>query len=169
MRVELAGAERVDEVRELWLALHHHHRAVAGAVPLVDDDEASWQRRRALYLERLGAETGFLVLAVEHDATVGYAVVCIERGPDDTFPLGDTYAELYSLSVAANRRSRGIGTQLLEFVDRELARRSIHDLKVAVMTGNADAQRLYERRGLRPAEVVLYRFGPDRAGDCSQR
>jgi hypothetical protein len=29
------------------------------------------------------------------------------------------------------------------------------------MLGNTDAQRLYERRGLRPAEIVLYRFGSD--------
>jgi ribosomal protein S18 acetylase RimI-like enzyme len=162
MKVELAGVERVDEVRELWLELHRHHRAVVGTLPLVEDDEASWQRRRALYLDRLGAETGFLVLAVERGAAVGYALVCIERGPDDTFPVGDPYAELYSLSVTADHRGLGIGTRLLDFVDGELARRSIRDLKVAVMSGNREAQRLYERRGLRPAETILYRFG-DRA------
>ncbi len=73
--------------------------------------------------------------------------------------MGNQYAELYSLSVAAQLRGRGIGTQLMDFVDRELAERSIYDLKIAVMAGNVDAQRLYERRGLRPAEIVLYRFG----------
>ena len=52
-----------------------------------------------------------------------------------------------------------IGTRLLDFVHEELARRSIEDLKVAVMVGNTDAERLYERRGLRPAELVMYRFG----------
>jgi ribosomal protein S18 acetylase RimI-like enzyme len=161
MRVELAGAERIDEVRELWLALHRHHRTVVGSLPLVEDDEASWQRRRALYLERLSSETGFLVVAVEPDAVVGYAVVCLEPGPDDTFPVGDAYAELYSLSVAPEHRGRGIGTQLLDFVDRELEARSIRDLKIAVMVGNGAAQRLYERRGLRPGETVLYRFGTD--------
>jgi ribosomal protein S18 acetylase RimI-like enzyme len=168
MRVELAGADRVDEVRELWLELHRHHRTVVGTLPLVEDDEASWQRRRALYVNRLIAETGFLVLAVARQAAVGYALVCTEHGPDDTFPLGDTYAELYSLSVAASHRGRGVGTRLLDFVDAELARRSIRDLKVAVMTGNADAQRLYERRGLRPAETVLYRFGGAQAANAGQ-
>jgi hypothetical protein len=34
-------------------------------------------------------------------------------------------------------------------------------MSVAVMIGNSGAQRLYERRGLQPAEIVLYRFGPD--------
>jgi ribosomal protein S18 acetylase RimI-like enzyme len=163
MRLELAGVERVDEVRELWLELHRHHRAVVGTLPLVVDDELSWQRRRALYVDRLSPGTGFLVLAVDEDAVVGYALVCVEDGPDDTFPVGDRYAELYSLSVAPDRRGSGIGTRLLDFVDDELARRSIHDLKIAVMDGNTDAQRLYERRGLRPAELVLWRFGSGRA------
>ena len=157
---ELVGAERVDEVSELWLALHRHHRAVVGTLPLVEDDELSWQRRRELYLDRLGSGTGLLTLASEDEASVGYAFVCIEEGPDDTFPVGARYAELFSLSVAPEARGRGIGTALLDFVDAELERRSIIDLKVAVMTGNAGAQRLYERRGLRPAEAVLYRFGP---------
>jgi hypothetical protein len=59
----------------------------------------SWERRRALYLDRLRSETGFLVLATEAETVVGYALVCIERGPDDTFAVGDRYAELFSLSV----------------------------------------------------------------------
>jgi ribosomal protein S18 acetylase RimI-like enzyme len=85
--------------------------------------------------------------------------VCIEDGPDNTFPVGAQYAELCSLSVAPQLRGRGIGTRLLDFVDEELARRSIEDVKVAVMVGNTDAERLYERRGFRRAELVLYRFG----------
>jgi ribosomal protein S18 acetylase RimI-like enzyme len=158
-KVELAGLERLDEVRGLWLELHHHHRAVVGPLPLVQDDELSWQRRRALYADRLQDGSAFLALAIRERAAVGYAFVCVEDGPDDTFPVGERYAELYSLSVAQRLRGRGIGTQLLDFVDRELERRAIHDLKVAVMTTNAGALRLYGRRGLQPAEVVLYRFG----------
>jgi ribosomal protein S18 acetylase RimI-like enzyme len=158
-RFELAGVERVDDLKELWLDLHRHHRAVVGDLPLVADDGLSWRRRRALYADRLSSHSGFLVLATEGEAVLGYALVCIEPGPDDTFPVGESYAELYSLSVAPAHRGQGIGSGLLDFVDRELAGRSIRDLKVAVMTGNAGAQRLYERRGLRPAELVLYRFG----------
>jgi ribosomal protein S18 acetylase RimI-like enzyme len=165
LRLELAGIERLDEVRELWLELHRHHRAVVGTLPLLGDDDVSWQRRRALYVARLNSGTGFLVLAVTDQAVVGYALVCVEQGPDDTFPVGDQYAELYSLSVAPTVRGRGIGTQLLDFVDAELERRSIRDLRIAVMVGNADAQRLYERRGLRPGEIVLYRFGTDSPRD----
>jgi ribosomal protein S18 acetylase RimI-like enzyme len=157
--IELIGVDRLDEVRELWLSLHRHHRAVVGTLPLVENDELSWQRRRALYLDRLRSDTGFLALASQDHAAVGYALVCIEPGPDDTFPVGERFAELYSLSVAPRLHGHGIGTRLLDFVDRELARRSIEDLRVAVMADNAGARRLYERRGLRAAELVLYRFG----------
>jgi ribosomal protein S18 acetylase RimI-like enzyme len=156
--LELAGAERVDDVRELWLELHHHHRQVVPSVALVGDDELSWQRRRALYLTQLQTGEGFLVLASIGREVAGYAAVFIERGPDDTFAIGDSCAELYSLSVAPSARGRGIGSQLLDRVDDELAARGVRDLRIAVMVGNEGAQRLYERRGLRPGEIVLYRL-----------
>jgi ribosomal protein S18 acetylase RimI-like enzyme len=161
VHLELAGAERVDEVRELWLALHHHHHRVVGTVELVDDDEVSWQRRSARYRDRLRAERGFLVLATTDRELVGYAFVSVEDGPDDTFPLGSRYAEVYSLSVAERARDRGIGTALLDFVDRELAGRDIVDVKIAVMVGNEAARGFYERRGFAAAETVLWRFGAD--------
>ena len=63
------------------------------------------------------------------------------------------------MSVAPHARGRGIGTRLLDFVDTELSRRGIVDLQMAVMVGNVDAERFYERRGLKPGEIVLYRFG----------
>jgi ribosomal protein S18 acetylase RimI-like enzyme len=157
-RVELGGRERVDELRSLWLALHRHERGVAPSLPFVPDEE-SWRRRRALYIRWLELAQGFLALASGRAGIIGYAFVRLEEGSDDTFPLGDRYAELYSLSVAPAWRGRGIGTLLLDFVDAELASRGIRDLTVSVMVGNTDAQRLYERRGLQPAEVVLYRFG----------
>jgi ribosomal protein S18 acetylase RimI-like enzyme len=161
--VELVGTDRVDEVRSLWLDLHHHERSVAPTLPLVTDDERSWRDRRALYVGWLGRQDGFLALARNGDAVVGYAFVRLEEGSDDTFPVGERFAELYSLSVARDWREQGIGTALLDLVDAELASREITALSVAVMIGNSDAQRLYERRGLQPAEIMLYRFGAKRS------
>jgi ribosomal protein S18 acetylase RimI-like enzyme len=159
VHIELAGADRLGDVRGLWLTLHHHHRQVVGSLPLVDDDEASWSRRSELYRKRMTAGDGFLALASLDRQLVGYAFVCVEDGPDDTFPVGARYAEVYSLSVAQLARGRGIGTALLDFVDRELERRGIADIKIAVMVGNEEARRLYERRGFRVAETVMWRFG----------
>ena len=158
LTIDLVGAERVDELRELWLALHNHHRDTA-VLPLVADDEESWQRRRATYLAWLSAGEALLLLATIDNQPIGYAMVLLHLGPDDTWPVGDRYAEVYSLSVAAGLRGRGIGSRLLDPVDDELRGLGISDLQVAVMAGNSDALRFYERRGLRAGEITLYRFG----------
>jgi ribosomal protein S18 acetylase RimI-like enzyme len=159
--LEAAG---LDRLRPLWIALHHRHREVS-PFRLVEDDDASWSARRSLYAGRLAAASAFALIAELAGEAVGYAFCCIDDGPDDTFPVGDQYAEVYSLAVAEGHRSRGIGSLLLDEVDRELERRGIHDLQISVLAGNEAAQRLYERRGLRVAELVLYRPGTPARGD----
>jgi len=160
LAIAVAGAERVDELEPLWLALHRHHREVA-AQPVVGDDAASWARRRAWYLEMLAEGEDLVVIAERDGRPVGYAFLHLHHGPDDTWPVDGRWGEVVSLSVLPEERGGGVGTVLLDAVDRELAARGIRDLQVAVMAGNADALRLYERRGLTPAELVLFRFGRD--------
>ena len=71
------------------------------------------------------------------------------EGPDDTFPVGERFADLYTLVVTEGARGQGVGTRLLDAVDRELEARAIHALRISVLAGNERAQRLYERRGCR--------------------
>jgi GNAT superfamily N-acetyltransferase len=160
LAIAVAGADRVDELEPLWLALHRHHREVA-AQPVVADDAASWARRRAWYLEMLAGGEDLILIAERDGDPVGYAFLHLHHGPDDTWPVDGRWGEVVSLSVLPEERGGGVGTALLDAVDRELAARGVRDLQVAVMAGNADALRLYERRGLAPAEVVLFRFGTD--------
>lgn len=68
-------------------------------------------------------------------------------------------AELQTFAVAPARRGSGIGTLLLDRVDAELATLGIRDVLVAVLEGNFNARRLYERRGFRPVMTTLARFG----------
>jgi ribosomal protein S18 acetylase RimI-like enzyme len=63
--IVIVGVDGVDDLRELWLSLHRHHREVAAIQPLVADDEASWQRRRATYVEELRAGRAFALVARE--------------------------------------------------------------------------------------------------------
>jgi ribosomal protein S18 acetylase RimI-like enzyme len=152
------GIARLHEVRDLWLALHRYHQEI-GSQPLVADEDAAWARRRALYGEWLN-DGEALVLLAERDATpVAYAVVHWQNGPDDTFPLGTRWAEIYSLAVAPAARGQGIGSLLLDAIDTRLTALGISDISVAAMVENEAALRLYQRRGFVPREVVLYRFG----------
>ena len=162
--IALAGPDRIDELRPLWLELHHHHASVSRVQPFVDD-ETSWTVRRRSYVETL--EHGGFALVAQDDGLVGYAMVRIHHGPDDSWALAERYGEVWTVLVAERARGRGIGSALLDAVDAELARRGIHDLVIGVMEGNDGARRLYERRGLVPGWVQLYRVGASRAQAAS--
>jgi ribosomal protein S18 acetylase RimI-like enzyme len=159
--IDFAGAGEVHELEPLWRSLHQHHRQVA-QVPLVADDDLSWQRRSAWYRTMLEAGQAFLLVARDGASAVGYAFVDVRAGDDDTWPVGAQLAELVTLAVAPERRGGGIGTALMDAVDAELERRGIADLEVGVMAGNARAVAFYERRGLRLGELLLFRFGSAR-------
>jgi ribosomal protein S18 acetylase RimI-like enzyme len=78
-------------------------------------------------------------------------------GPDDTWDVGDRYAELWTLVVDVARRGEGIGSALLDEVDARLERAGDEGLEIGVVAGNEGALRLYERRGLKPSLVQLMR------------
>ena len=155
-RIELAGRERLDELRPLWLELHHHHERVSRVQPFVDD-ETSWAARRRSYVETFD-HGGFALVAEDEEGLAGYAMVRIHEGPDDSWALEARYGEVWTILVTERTRGRGLGSALLDEVDAELARRGIRDLMIGVMEGNDDARRLYERRGLVPGWRQLYRL-----------
>ncbi len=154
--IAIAGPECIDELRPLWLELHHHHRSVSRVQPFVDD-ATSWTVRRRSYVETFAAG-GFALLAHEDGALVGYAMVRLHDGPDDSWALADRYGEIWTLLVTERMRGRGLGGALLDAVDAEFERLGVGDQIIGVLPGNADAVRLYERRGFRPTWLYLSRF-----------
>lgn len=155
------SADRLSDLEPLWRSLHRHHRAVS-ELPVLADDDLSWRRRRAWYRALLESGAAFALIARDQGEPVGYALVEIHPGDDDTWPVGAQMAELVTLAVVPERRGGGIGTALMDAVDAELERRGVGDLQVAVMAGNDRARRFYERRGLRLGELLLYRFAGER-------
>jgi GNAT superfamily N-acetyltransferase len=154
-RIVLAGLDRVDELRPLWLQLHHHHQRVSRVQPFVGD-EVSWERRRRGYVAILEGG-GFAVIAEDEAGMAGYAMVVIHDGGDDSWALGERWGEVWTLVVDEARRGEGIGTALLDAVDAELAAQGVHDLMIGFVEGNEGARRLYERRGLVPGWRQMYR------------
>lgn len=147
--------ELVDELEPLWLSLFRHHREV-GPGPFIPEDQ-SWPRRRRVYEEVLEHPDSFVVVARRATRPVGYAVVAVHEGADDTWPTGDRFAEVETLAVLPDERGQGLGTRLLDAVDEQLGELGITALFIAVMAGNDDALRFYERRGLYPVITKLMR------------
>jgi|KBSSwiStaDraftv2_1062776.scaffolds.fasta_scaffold34525_5 GNAT superfamily N-acetyltransferase len=156
--VELHRQQHVlDELEPLWLAMLAHHRSLPDVPPAWDDD-ASWQLRRQNYVQWLQHPASFVAVARRGDTAVGYAMVVVHDGANDTWVSGARYADVESLSVLPSERGTGIGTQLLDAVDAELDRLDILDLQIGAIHSNADAIRLYLSRGLTPRILLLSRF-----------
>ncbi|MEV0168960.1 acetyltransferase (GNAT) family protein [Nonomuraea fuscirosea] len=158
------GAEFVDLLKPLWLALHEHHQSVQPGFAYFSD-ERSWELRRSCYRRWIQEEGSFILVAERHCRPIGYAFVEIKPGPDDTWVTGSRVAELQTLSVAPAERGNGVGTLLLDKVDDELQRLSIGDLLIGTLAANSGAQRLYERRGLRPILMYYGRFSANMETD----
>ncbi len=146
--------ERLDELEPLWRALYEHHVALS---PHLRDRERpfeqAWETRRRSEREWLAREPQSFVIAAENDGSfVGYAFVRIY--PSSVFAsswsASDPLAELATLAVLPAWRARGMGSALLDAVEARLRELGIEDMAIGVLTNNADAARLYERRGAVP-------------------
>jgi ribosomal protein S18 acetylase RimI-like enzyme len=152
----------VDALEPLWVAVHHAHAAsMPELAPYVSDAE-TWAHERPIYVELLAKPDTLLLLARDGDELVGYALAHVaaveETWIPDTWRTGPRIGELESLGVVEDRRGEGIGSALMDAVERELAALGVDDLILGVLPGNDGARRLYERRGFRPTWLYLSRF-----------
>ncbi|HEU5421878.1 MAG TPA: GNAT family N-acetyltransferase [Streptosporangiaceae bacterium] len=145
----------------LWISVHHRHaEAMPELAPYVDDT-TSWAQRSALYAELLAKPDTVLLLAWDSTDLIGYGlshVMKAEAWMTDTWETGARIGEIESLAVLPGYRGRGIGTRLLEELERELDAAGVQDVVIGVLPGNTAAIRLYERRGFRPTWSYLSRF-----------
>jgi GNAT superfamily N-acetyltransferase len=153
-RTDLDG---LDDLAPLWSELHRHHLEVSDYQGLVSDLGSSWTRQRDWYHRLLADGASYVTAADDDGRVIGYAMVGLEDGPDDTFEVGRGIAEVVTLVVSAGRRSAGIGRALLNAAEGIARRHGFDTVKIAVMTGNARALTFYEAGGYTVGEQVLYR------------
>jgi ribosomal protein S18 acetylase RimI-like enzyme len=160
--VRRGSTNDVELLAPLWVAVHHQHIAsMPELAPYVDDAE-TWSMRRALYLDLLAKPDTILLIATIEDQAIGYGLahvmdVCSTWIPD-TWQTGRRIGEIESVSVLPAHRGSGLGSRLLEELEGQLAASGVNDLILGVLPGNADAIRLYQRRGYRPTWLYLSRL-----------
>jgi GNAT superfamily N-acetyltransferase len=152
-----AGSERIDDLEPLWAALQQHHAFVAPTLAGLParSVQDSWRRRRAKYEAWLSEPDAFVLLAERFGQEVGYALVTVGE-PYQGWGSAERVAQVETLAVLDAERGRGLGTQLMDAVERELAQAGIHELRLAVVPPNSDALRFYARRGLEPVAVTFF-------------
>ncbi|MGN6167733.1 MAG: GNAT family N-acetyltransferase [Solirubrobacteraceae bacterium] len=150
-------AEGLTDLAPLWGELHRHHRQVSAYRGLVEDPDSSWASRLRWY-RRVIADGGSYVTATDdRGRLIGYAMVAVETGPDDTFDVTGGMAEVITLIVSSDQRSAGLGRALLAAAEDIARNHGFDTVKVAVMNGNGRALQFYETNGYSVAEHILYR------------
>jgi len=94
----------------------------------------------------------WLLIAERDGSPVGFAFFRICEG-DWSFETDERMGELEALSVEPELRRWGIGSLLMEEVERRLAAAGIGFIGLAVIAGNEDALRFYKRWGMAPSYV----------------
>jgi ribosomal protein S18 acetylase RimI-like enzyme len=115
-----------------------------------------------IYEELLAKTETLLLLAFVGDAAVGYGLAHVlpvdETWVPDTWKTSSRIGEIESLSVLAEYRGSGLGSELLNRLEQHLHALGVKDLILGALPGNTDAIRLYERRGYHPTWLYLSRF-----------
>lgn len=149
------SAERLDDVASLWRAMHEHDAEVAAGVREIAafrGAEDAWQRRRDEFERSMQAGDAWLLIAEREGSPVGFAFVRIRDG-DRSFETGERMGELEALSVEPELRRWGIGSLLMEELERRLAAAGIGFIGLAVIAGNEDALSFYRRWGMVPSHI----------------
>jgi GNAT superfamily N-acetyltransferase len=105
----------------------------------------------------LAAGGVYLTAVDDRGRLIGYVMIGVEDGPDDTFDVRGGVAEVVTLVVTRGLRSTGVGRGLLSAAEDFARTRGFDTVKIAVMRGNARAREFYEANGYSVGEEVLYR------------
>lgn len=150
-----AGVERLDDVESLWRGMHEYNAEVVGeareVAPLRPAGDA-WKRRRIVFERWMRAGEAWLLIAEREGSPVGFAFFRI-CDSDWSFETNERMGELEALSVQPELRRWGIGSLLMEQLERRLSAAGVNFIGLTVIAGNEDALRLYERWGIAPSHV----------------
>lgn len=158
--IRRGGAELIPYVRELWNLLFDHHVETGAAGLAVIPRDQSWPLREAHYAALIAAQPRASIWLASHgDDTLGYALsfVCDFEG--------QSAVVLETLSVDPATRGMGVGSLLMDAVDREAAAEDIEVGIVDVMAGNPRARALYLRRRYSAYSETWMRSEPTAAVD----
>jgi len=139
----------VEALARIYEDSEEYHETIDVEPPPVPHSMET-SRRRFAAMRPGGADV--LWLCAEVDGTVvGLAEAAMRRDEHNGF--AGTYVN--ELAVAAGWRGRGIGTRLLDEVERWARDHGAMGLALDTFVDNQGARRLYERRGFRVRAVVM--------------
>jgi ribosomal protein S18 acetylase RimI-like enzyme len=149
-----AGPEDRAAIIDLILALNRHENGISGdrrtdrasAVACLNDEVA-----------KLREYGGLQMVATQDGAVCGYMCCVITQGGLFLQEDKRRYGYITTLVVATDQRGQGLATRLVGEAEAFTRAHGLATLGVSVLTGNAGAERLYEKMGLTPYLVERFK------------
>ncbi len=152
------GAHEVEELADLWGALHQQHTLtaphLADIIGPVSLDE-SWRRRRAQYTSWLADPETLAILAESNGDLAGYAMVTIRDNAQGSWDRGARGAVVQTFAIDPEYTGSGVGSKLLEEVRRQLAGMGVRDIEFSALATASEDIRFLEEEGFRPFVTTM--------------
>jgi len=134
MKIHIRGfqPDDLDQCRSLWVELAQRHRDIYNDAGIGGEDPG---REFDAHLARVGAERVWV--AAEGNSIVGFVSLIVK----------DEETEVEPIVVAAHRRNRGIGRQLLDHVIGEAKKLDVKFLCVKPVARNIEAISFFHEAG----------------------
>ncbi len=93
-----------------------------------------------------------VLLAVEGNHPLGYALLRVQNRPENAFSLRRSFVELEQIAVDPNSRKGGVGSALIDQAFAVAQSLGLGELELSVWEFNEDALRLFHRKGFAPCQ-----------------
>jgi GNAT superfamily N-acetyltransferase len=155
VRIQICGAEVVDELRPLWLTLKHHHTSVLQSEGPPRSDDEGWTIRSGNYREWINEDDAFFTVARDAAGTpIGYAFTTL-LGAGPTWPNPARLGYVESLVIAPSGRGTGLGRRMLQAVWDQVEAVGGTEIRLGVIAANESGRAFYEAVGFEPFEVQM--------------
>jgi ribosomal protein S18 acetylase RimI-like enzyme len=150
--IRRAGSHDVAALGELGIALMRAHYAFDDRRFLepTQADAAGYARFLQSQLED---NASIVLVAEQHERIVGYVYAAVE--PLSWKDLRNECGYIHDLLVTEIDRGRGAGEELLDAAIEWLQERGMPRVVLGTAAQNANARRLFERRGFRPTMIEM--------------
>lgn len=131
----------VNKIRKQVFDLHVKGRP--------DIFQPNWAEKNQMeYLETFLTDENLILYVCERDAEIlGYAMIEKKEKLESIYSKGRKWCEIADLGVKAKQRGKGVGTEIFDFLKKEIKALGYPRLELNVWDFNKCAIRFYEKNG----------------------
>lgn len=149
MKIRTAGNQDITEIENLYSQLFS---AMAALQP---DFIRPASVDRAFIKRNIEETESDILIAQENDCTKGFLLIQEKETPPYACFVPHRYAYIMDISVDECSRGKGVGTMLLQQAVVWAKERNLEYIELGVLTGNEEADRLYEKMGFTDVQKTM--------------